>query len=283
MIRDLSGGISAFSPKICAAEPRMKAKGRCHMLFYGKTDVGRKRAVNQDNFVIRKYADDVLFAVVCDGMGGANGGNVASAIASDTFREQLDAAEREHPSFFGIPGIDILDVLSAAATDANRAVYRTALDDPELEGMGTTLVGCVLVGTNLYVVNVGDSRLYAVRDGEIEQISHDHSYVQYLVDTGKMTPEEARYSRNRNIITRAVGTEKIVGADLFSETAAPGSFVVLCSDGLTNHVEPFEIRDRLLNSEEMSAEELQRACEDLIALANERGGTDNITVVVLMI
>ena len=252
------------------------------MLFYGKTDIGKKRAVNQDNFVIRKYADDVLFAVVCDGMGGANGGNVASAIATDAFREQLDAAEREHPSFFGIPAEDILDILSAAATEANRAVYRAAQDDPSLEGMGTTLVGCILVGTNLYVVNVGDSRLYAVRDGEIEQISHDHSYVQYLVDTGKLTPEEAKHAKNRNIITRAVGTEKTVGADLFTETVAPGNFVVLCSDGLTNHVEPDEIKE-LLGSGELSADELQGACDAMVALANERGGTDNITVVVLLI
>ena len=255
------------------------------MLFYGKTDTGRRRAVNQDNFIIEKYAADVLFAVVCDGMGGANGGNIASAVAADAFRKALDDAENEHPSFFGLPEEDILDLLSVGATEANRAVYRMAQNDPALEGMGTTLVGCILAGTELYIVNVGDSRLYAVRDGVIEQISHDHSYVQYLVDTGKLTPEEAKRAKNKNIITRAVGTEKTVGADLFAETLAPGSRVILCSDGLTNHVEPGEILEIVTpgDGSEADGEFLQNACEALIALANERGGTDNITAVVLSI
>ena len=255
------------------------------MLFYGKTDTGRKRAVNQDNFLIEKFADDVLFAVVCDGMGGANGGNVASAVAVDAFRKELDQAQTEHPSFFGLPEEDILDLLSVGVTEANRAVYRMAQNDPTLQGMGTTLVGCILADSNLYIVNVGDSRLYIVRDGVIEQISHDHSYVQYLVDVGRLTPEEAKHAKNKNIITRAVGTEKTVGADLFAETLTPGSCVILCSDGLTNHVEPEEILEIVTPSDGKPADGgfLQNACESLVSLANERGGLDNITAVLLSI
>ena len=253
------------------------------MLFYGKTDVGRKRAVNQDNFVIRKYAGDVLFAVVCDGMGGANGGDTASAVAVEAFRAELDRSETEHPTFFGMSGEDILDVLSVGVTEANREVYRMAQNDPELSGMGTTLVGCVLEVDRVYAVNVGDSRMYAVSGSEIRQVSHDHSLVQYLVDCGRMTPEEAKTSTMKNRITRAVGTEKTVGADFYELNAEIGDKLVLCSDGLTNHVEPEEIRDIVSRVETRDPATIQDACESLIALANERGGTDNITAVVLAV
>ena len=253
------------------------------MMFFGKTDVGRKRAVNQDNFIIRKVAEDVLIAVVCDGMGGANGGATASSIAAEAFRACLDSREAEHPAFLGVPEEDPLDLLSEAATEANREVYRMAQADDTLTGMGTTLVGCIVIGERFYAVNVGDSRLYAVRGGAVEQISHDHSYVQYLVDMGKMTPEEARHSRNKNLITRAVGTEKTVAADLFSERAEAGSRLLLCSDGLTNYVEPEEIGAMLSAAGEGSMEDLQTVCSSLIDLANERGGSDNITAVVLSI
>ncbi|MGN1409529.1 MAG: protein phosphatase 2C domain-containing protein, partial [Eubacteriales bacterium] len=111
------------------------------MLFYGKTDVGKRRAVNQDNFIIKKYSPDVLFAVVCDGMGGANGGNVASSLAAETFAARVDKYESEHQAFFGLSEEDILDLLSDAATEANRVVYRRAASDITLSGMGTTLVG----------------------------------------------------------------------------------------------------------------------------------------------
>ncbi len=253
------------------------------MLFYGKTDVGKRRAVNQDNFAIRKYAGDVLLAVVCDGVGGANGGDTASAVAVDIFREQLDLGEAEHPSFFGMAGEDIFDVLSVGVTEANREVYRMAQNDPALSGMGTTLVGCVVAGEQVYAVNVGDSRMYAVQGGEIRQISHDHSFVQYLVDCGRMTPEEAKSSNMKNRITRAVGAEKTVSADFFETKAEIGDKLVLCSDGLTNHVEPEEIRDIVGGVSAHDPDSVQLACESLIALANERGGTDNITVVVLAV
>ncbi len=251
------------------------------MLFYGKTDVGKKRAVNQDNFIVKKYSSDVLFAVVCDGMGGASGGNVASMLAIEKFTEILDAREKEHPAFFGMSGDDILDLLSEAATEANRAVFKTASNDPELAGMGTTLVGCIISGEHSYIVNVGDSRLYVVEGGDITQITHDHSYVQYLVDLGKLTPEEAKHSKNKNLITRAVGTEKTVGPDLFTCDVKPGVYAVLCSDGLTNHVEPEEIRETV--SSIGKGQDIQSACESLINCANSRGGLDNITAVILSV
>ncbi len=250
------------------------------MLFYGKTDVGMKRSANQDNFTIRKYSDDVLYAVVCDGMGGANGGNVASNIAVAKFGEILDLAEREMPSFFGMSEEESLAILANASAEANRAVFEKAKEDRSLEGMGTTLVGCIVSGEHAYVVNIGDSRMYLIQNGTIDQITHDHSYVQYLVDNGKITPEEAKNSKNKNLITRAVGTESAVEADCFSCRVTPGTYAVLCSDGLTNHVEPSEIFDVVMD-EVVENRDIQAACEALIGRANSRGGLDNITVVIL--
>ena len=251
------------------------------MLFYGKTDVGKKRSVNQDNFIIKKYSDDVLVAIVCDGMGGANGGNIASAVAADAFLKKMDAAQEKYPSFFGMSGDEICAALKEAAGDANRAVYLCGKADSSLSGMGTTLVACVVSGENLYVVNVGDSRLYKLSCDGIKQLSHDHSYVQYLVDVGKMTKDEARHSTNKNLITRAVGTEAEVEADIFTSKTAPGDFIVMCSDGLTNHVNDEEISNTV--KPVCSADSLELAAESLIWLANSRGGLDNITAVILSI
>ncbi len=251
------------------------------MLFYGKTDVGSHRAANQDNFLIRKYSADTLLAVVCDGMGGVNGGNTASSVASGTFYAAVNEAEREHPLFFGMSEEDINGVLRNAADRANRAVYDMAEADPALTGMGTTLVGCIICGERAYIVNVGDSRLYFIEGESINQITRDHSYVQYLVDMGKLTADEAKHSRNKNLITRAVGTEKKVDCDLFSRGVKNGNSLVLCSDGLTNHVEPSEICETVLKSRDSG--DVKSACESLIERANKRGGLDNITVVVLSI
>ena len=249
------------------------------MLFYGKTDVGRKRDANQDDFVIKKYSDDTIAAVVCDGMGGANGGNIASAVAAAAFMKILDEKESEAPSFFGVSDKKLLGILAEAVNEANISVYDLSADDPSLEGMGTTLVGCVICGEKIFVVNVGDSRLYAFRKDGFEQISHDHSFVQMLVDMGKTTSEEAKASKMKNLITRAVGTARKVESDVFTSELSHGDTVVLCSDGLSNLVEPEEIANEVKDA--VATGDFQSACENLVALANERGGVDNITAVLL--
>ena len=251
------------------------------MIFYGKTDVGQRRADNQDNFIIRKYADDVIFAVVCDGMGGANGGSVASAIAAEAFAKVLDRHESECPSFFGMDEDGIFDMLSEAVNEANGAVYDKGSTDENLSGMGTTLVACIIAGEHAYVINVGDSRLYVAENESITQVTRDHSYVQYLVDIGRMTPEEAKNSKIKNAITRCVGTEKNVGPDIFTCDMKPGCCAILCTDGLTNHVEPSEIRG--IVKEIGNTVDVQGACEALIDCANDRGGLDNITAVILSV
>ena len=251
------------------------------MLFYGSTDVGMRRAVNQDNFIIKKYSDNVITAVVCDGMGGVSGGSIASAIAAESFQKELDNCESTYRLFANLSDEEMEHILISAAEEANHAVYKAGKADSSLNGMGTTLVGCIAMPGRIYTVNVGDSRMYMNAGDGLFQITHDHSYVQYLVDMGKMSKEEARASRNKNLITRAVGTERTVDVDFFITEYDGDAVLLLCSDGLTNHVEEAEL-EKIMNGA-YSKEGIQEACEKLISCANSRGGTDNITAVAIAI
>ena len=251
------------------------------MLFYGSTDVGMRRAVNQDNFIIKKYSDNVITAVVCDGMGGVSGGSIASAIAAESFQKELDNCESTYRLFADLGEEEIEHVLVSAAEEANYAVYKAGKADLSLNGMGTTLVGCIAMPSRIYTVNVGDSRMYMNAGDGLFQITHDHSYVQHLVDLGKMSKEEARVSRNKNLITRAIGTERTVDVDFFITEYDRDAVLLLCSDGLTNHVEEAELEK--IMSGAYSREGIQEACEKMISCANSRGGTDNITAVAIAI
>lgn len=246
------------------------------MQFYGMTNIGMKRQVNQDSFLIREY-DTGLLAVVCDGMGGASGGEEASATAAAAFSGYTDinfASEENSPD---VTEDIVRDVLLSAARAANNAVFAAAHEDDSLKGMGTTLVSAYISGDRVYAVNVGDSRMYIIKDDVITQITHDHSYVQYLVDIGKMTADEARASNNRNIITRAVGTEAEVETDFFVvDTDMTGGHVLLCTDGLTNHLSEEDIAVCVTG-----AKDPEDACRELIEKANLGGGSDNITAVII--
>ena len=244
------------------------------MQFFGMTNIGMKRLVNQDSFLIKEY-DNGLLAMVCDGMGGASGGEEASSTATAAFSGYTDIS-------FAEPEIDgdedtIRDILLSAARAENNAVYAAANEDTALSGMGTTLVSAYIADGKVYAVNVGDSRMYIIKDDSITQITHDHSYVQYLVDIGKMTADEAKASTNKNIITRAVGTEADVETDFFAvDTDMAGGHVLLCSDGLTNHLSEEDIVSCI-----SGAENPESACASLIEMANLGGGSDNITVVII--
>lgn len=260
------------------------------MYLHGNTDIGRRRKVNQDTFATLSPSPDTALCVVCDGMGGAVGGAEASRIARDSFAAALqellpalfapeacvcsdtDAADAARRALEE----KIPQALCTAAEQANRAVYDAASADPSLQGMGTTLIALLITGRFACAINVGDSRLYAVTPKEIRQLSHDHSYVQYLVDLGKLTPEEARMSTNRNIITRAVGTAPALECDVIAiEPELVGQAVfLLCSDGLSGMLTDEEIAD-VVRADGISAS----AVDELIARANAAGGTDNITVV----
>jgi len=255
------------------------------MNFYGTTDIGKKRAVNQDNFRIKEYSPEVTLAVVCDGMGGAKGGGVASSLAISAFIECIDESAEIITSRHSDDTADeiISDVLLNAVERANDAVYTSAATSNDLSGMGTTLVCALVTPKSVYSVNVGDSRMYLCNKDAITQVTRDHSYVQYLVDIGKMSPKKAKKSNQRNIITRAIGTESSVEADLYTLTRTDRTtYVLLCSDGLSNLVEPREMLSELKNHGGTTAETLKKSATRFVTLANDRGGSDNITVVLLV-
>ena len=250
--------------------------------YFGKSDIGKKRSNNQDTFEIRDLSSGVFIAVVCDGMGGAHGGKEASTTASSVFvsciEEKMKYAELDGAN--SLTGADVSKILTAAASAANDAVYQMAKENETLSGMGTTLVAVLVYDGCLYTANIGDSRVYVADKDHIEQVTHDHSYVQYLVDMGVMTEEEAKIAPNRNIITRAVGIEKDVETDVstvsVSADKAGETMVLICSDGLSGPLEEAEIHGILTNSDE-----IEKQTEALIAAANEKSGSDNITAVLI--
>ena len=244
---------------------------------FGKTDIGKRRKNNQDTFRILKR-DELKIAVVCDGMGGAAGGGVASNIAADVFissmKVMLDTVELAE-----LDDNQRVDLLVRAGKDANIAVYKDANEYADLEGMGTTLVACMVYDGKLYIVNAGDSRLYISKGrgngARLFQITKDHSLVQELFEQGRITAAEAQSHPYRNYILRALGIESELSFDYFIVDDGFDA-VLLCSDGLTNFVGEMELLKTL--SSAMSSEE---KVELLVNRANENGGGDNITAVVL--
>lgn len=230
-----------------------------------KTDIGKLRRQNEDCVYVN--AEDPFFAVVADGMGGHNAGEVASKIAVDTISEVLCSCGKKR--------VDFEDKIRDAFVLANEKIYDYAEKNSKLMGMGTTTVAAVIDKNKLTIANVGDSRAYMINDKEIRQISVDHSYVWQLVQRGDITEQQAKRHPKRNYITRAMGTDKYVCVDTFCEDFEDG-IILLCSDGLTNLVENYEIKQITDNTVD-----LQEAAEKLVELANDRGGTDNITVALI--
>ena len=258
------------------------------MICSANTNVGMKREINQDNFMIRKYTDKTTLCVVCDGMGGIKGGEEASKIAAETFVQTVDQ--------FIIPYLknkqkqvstsDIKRALSKGVDIANEKVYIAAKKSVNHKGMGTTLVGALIIDKVVFAINVGDSRLYSLKGSTVKQITKDHSYVQYLVDMGQMTREEAENSSHKNIITRAVGTEISVEGDIFTVRLEEGSYLLFCTDGLTNMVDNATICDIVSNernSSRVDQVELDLKVRRLIDTANANGGHDHITAVLVRI
>ena len=238
------------------------------IISYGLTDKGRYRAENQDAFRLETHVDCML-AVVCDGMGGAAAGRQASEIASDRFIS------------FAKMGLDVSgvgqdeDILRQAADAANRRIYHYAMEHSECSGMGTTLVGAILRAGTATFVNVGDSRAYRIARDGIVRITKDHSLVQQMVDSGELTLEQARRHPNRNIITRAVGSEAFVTSDLFTIPVREGDVFLLCTDGLTNAVPDAELHRLVL-----AADDIESACRSLVDKALENNTRDNVTAVI---
>ncbi len=247
------------------------------MKYGGKTDVGKKRKCNQDSFAV--FSKEGYFcAIVCDGMGGAKGGNVASGLAVKTFANIIKKAFSAKDADDFSEG-EIKRLMKTAVDEANMAIYLKSQSSEELEGMGTTLVAVISCLSGTFAVNIGDSRIYRQNDRRLEQISTDHSFVQYLIDKGELTPEEAVDHPNKNIILRALGVGDKVEGDYYRIDRYDR--LLLCTDGLTNHVTNERISEIISGGYISKSTSLKARTERLIHEANEGGGMDNITAVLL--
>lgn len=239
------------------------------------TDCGRVRPHNEDSLL----ADPAHgFALLADGVGGYNAGEVASHMAVTVIAEGLCAAWRERQ---GHPAAepDIASLLKHEIEATNAAIHHAGASHPAYAGMATTLVAAVFHDGSVTVGHVGDSRLYRLRSGELEPLTRDHSVVQEQVDCGTLSAEAARCSPSRHLITRALGVGPTVEAELHEYPAVPGDLYLLCSDGLFNAVEEDAIRKTLLNH----AADLHAAAQELVRMANDGGGLDNVSVIVVRI
>lgn len=242
------------------------------MNVYMKTDTGRIRSSNQDAMFSMEPEQDVLCAAVCDGMGGANGGNVASTLCVKVLQDQLQRAYRS-----GMSEKSVIQMLTTALFNANLAIYEESQSNAELKGMGTTAVLALVQQQHLFVVHVGDSRALLLRGGTLQQLTRDHTIVQAMVDSGEISEQQAQSHPQKHIITRAVGVQREVDIDVSDWQLQENDLVLLCSDGLSNHLSSEQICEA---AKRFPPQEL---AEGLVSLANENGGSDNITVVVISI
>lgn len=246
------------------------------ILSWVQSDVGRKRGHNEDSYLAA--VDSGLF-VVADGMGGHAGGDQASNMAVSVLYSGIRKSVLPRDEAPVAPGAEsaALAVLRSAAKNAGEIIFDLAQKSPALMGMGTTLTALLFHGGRAHLAHVGDSRAYLFRDGRIEQLSEDHSWINEQVKAGLLTDEEARHSKFKHIITRSVGFERDVAVDVLSLPVLVGDCFVLCSDGLSNYVDADELGQILTTSY------YGRTPRVLVDLANERGGDDNITVVVVYV
>lgn len=238
------------------------------MKIVARTDIGLIRNQNQDCYATGQLSCGIGWAVVCDGMGGAAGGDCASRMTVDIVSEKITSCIREDMS-----ENSIRNILVSAIENANIRVFERSLEDFTLAGMGTTIVAAVITRDDIYIAYAGDSRAYFVSDSEIRQITTDHSVVQSLVDKGTITREQAREHPDRNIITRAVGVDDRISVDFVRENFEQDKTFLICTDGLSGYV-PDEDMAELFKNVSFS-----EYAEKLVNLANNNGGGDNITVV----
>lgn len=240
------------------------------MKVYSGSDIGLKRNSNQDYCKTGTFPDGTVFAVVCDGMGGANGGCTASRVAVETI---VGSINNGYDS--SLKPEEIKSLIEFAVQKANTAVYDMATNDESLYGMGTTVVCAIIKDKHLHIVHAGDSRAYLYRNDDIRQLTTDHSMVQEMVSAGQLTPEQARKHPQRNYITRALGIEPELRTDYTTTVFDENSLLIICTDGLSNYVSKESLLYFIRNN---SGEELT---EKLIESAKELGGSDNITVALI--
>jgi len=244
----------------------------------GLTDVGRKRSHNEDSYLID---EELQLFIVADGMGGHAGGGTASRMAVETIdgimRKAKDSADNPFVRSATLQDALIPEVFRGSVEQACAAIFQEAQKQPRLQGMGTTVISLLVQDEYAFFAHVGDSRAYLMRGDLIQQVSEDHSLVNEQIKAGMITPEEAKNSRYKNIITRSVGFEPEVQVDVMGVVCQPGDTFLLCSDGLANLVEDREMLEAVRSGP------LDEAPKKLVALANDRGGDDNITVIVVKV
>ena len=243
------------------------------MRITAKSDIGKVRTSNQDSYSAGELSDGVAWAIVCDGMGGAAGGNVASSTSVRMISHTLGECYRS-----GMKPSSIYNILESGIAGANACLYDMAQNDESLSGMGTTCVAAIVDSGKVYVAHVGDSRAYIISaDGKLTQLTRDHSMVQDLVESGELTPEEAKSFPGKNIITRAIGVDSRVTVDFDESDFTQDDILILCTDGLTNYVSPADIV-QVLTTDNVFA-----MPDKLVRIALANNATDNITAVVLAI
>ncbi len=253
----------------------MSLKGK--LLSHGKTDVGLLRDHNEDAI---GCDENIGLAVLADGMGGHRGGEMASAITVSTVLEtiterlkKVKSGETDDETGYSMESLAVHD----AVTLANKNVHDSSAANAQYRGMGTTIVVTLFYDNRFTVAHVGDSRLYRLRDMELEQITRDHSLMQELIDRGFYTPEQARNSLNKNLVTRAIGIDANVQIDIQEDIAMIDDIYLLCSDGVTDMIEDHLIKSAMLENEN----DLDKAASEIIRLANEHGGKDNISALLI--
>jgi PPM family protein phosphatase len=240
--------------------------------LHGLTDVGRARSNNEDAFAVVPEAG---LAVLADGMGGYNAGEVASQMLTAFLRDELGG---------WLAGVDnappaaVQQAMAICADNANRAVFESAQDNPRFAGMGTTLVMSVFRPEGVWLGHIGDSRAYRLRGSRFEQLTRDHSLLQEQLDAGLITPEQAQFALHKNLVTRAVGVEAQVELEAHLHLVQDGDLLLLCSDGLSDMLSDAEL-SALCQAHADRPHDLAGLCQALVAAANERGGRDNITAV----
>ena len=240
-------------------------------MVFAKTDIGKARELNQDYYYISNPNDEIKLYVLADGMGGYKGGEVASCLATETVKEYINTQFKNTHKEKN----DILELVKNAMTHANSVVYEKSKQVQELEGMGTTLEVCLIYNNKAYIGHIGDSRIYRIRNGLIRRLTKDHSYVQKLIEDGKITRQEANTHPKKNMLTKALGCTPYVEPDIRARNIEKDDIIIMCSDGLTNMVS----EERMC---ELITKDPSKAAEQLIKEANMLGGYDNITVVIII-
>ena len=247
-----------------------KKRGERMIKAYAKTDVGKVREINQDSYYISDSLSEVQLYILADGMGGCNGGEIASQLAVTCAKNYIINNFKEVPK----DKESLIQLIGSSVEYANMVVYEKSKEQPELEGMGTTLEICLIYNSKAYIAHVGDSRIYRIRKNLIRKLTQDHSYVQKLVSDGTITQEEANNHPKKNMLMKALGCNAFVEPDVAIRGFLKEDVLVICSDGLTNEVKPDDIYN-------IVKEDFAIAPKELVELSNQNGGIDNITVVVI--